>query len=177
MATAILHQLTLDKWQSIQKAAEMLYVRDYHLAAVIAFETGESFSPLAENPLSGALGLIQFTSVGLSSLKGKTYTFSELKKMSFDEQLFGPVVQYLRANGAERAAKLSDLYMAVLAPKAVGQPADFVLYSAPSKAYNQNKGLDVSGKGYITKGDATDQVFKKLDKVFERLKTLEKQRR
>jgi hypothetical protein len=176
MAQATLSKLTLDKWRAIQLAAEMLYIRDYHLASVIAFETAESFSPLAENPLSGAIGLIQFTAVGLTSIKGKTYTFGELKKMTFDEQLFGPVVQYLRANGAERASKLSDVYMAILAPKAIRQPMDFVLYSAPHKSYTQNKGLDPEGKGYITKGDATDQVYKKLDKVLERLKTLERER-
>ena len=64
--------------------------------------------------------------------------------------------------------------MCVLAPAAVGKPADFVLYRSPRKSYTQNKGLDKEGKGYITKEDATEQVSKKLEKVRARVKQLEK---
>lgn len=179
MANAIFGKLTLEKWQLIQSVARTLSLRDYHLAAVIAFETGESFSPWAENPLSHAVGLIQFTATGLSSIqKGKyagKYTMQRVKEMDFREQLEGPVADYLEANQAVGLVRLSDLYMSILAPSAIGKSPDHVLYKSPSVAYTQNKGLDQTGKGYITKADATEQVYKKLDKVLERLKTLERE--
>ncbi len=59
MAKPLLHGLTLEKWQLIQQAAVVLEVPALHLAAVIAFETGESFSSQVANPLSGAVGVDQ----------------------------------------------------------------------------------------------------------------------
>jgi tRNA A-37 threonylcarbamoyl transferase component Bud32 len=48
-----------------------------------------------------------------------------------------------------------------------------VLYQAPNKSYNQNSGLDDAKKGYITKADAAQEVYKKLEKVKARVKKLE----
>ena len=52
--------------------------------------------------------------------------------------------------------------MAILWPKAVAQPEAYVLFKAPSKAYEQNKGLDVNKDGEVTKGEATSKVQQKL---------------
>ena len=57
-----------------------------------------------------------------------------------------------------RARSLSDLYMAVLYPVAVGKPDSYVLFQSPSTAYTQNAGLDYGGKGYVTKSDAASAV-------------------
>jgi hypothetical protein len=179
MTATLLKGLTLEKWRLIQQAATVLKVPALHLAAVIAFEAGESFSPQVENPLSGAVGLIQFTKVGVSSIphfaKGWEWekTKAHLKGMTFEQQLIGPVVSYLIANNATGRQELADLYMAVLAPRFVTRPLESVLYQAPNKSYNQNKGLDDAGKGYITKADAAQEVFKKLEKVKARVKQLE----
>jgi hypothetical protein len=181
MTKPLLSGLTLEKWRLIQQAATVLKVPDLHLAAVIAFETGEGFSPLAENPYSGAIGLIQFTEMGVSSIPdfakgwGWFRTKNHLKKMTFEQQLIGPTVSYLIANKATGKQELADLYMSVLAPVAVNKPMDFVLYRSPNKSYNQNKGLDDAKKGYITKADAAQEVYKKLEKVTARVKQLEAQ--
>jgi hypothetical protein len=179
MAATLLKGLTLEKWQLIQQAACKLDVPALHLAAVICFETGESFSPLAENPFSGAIGLIQFTKVGVLSIpeftnnQGWKAVKTRLKGMTFEQQLFGPVIDYFRANRAVGLQGLADLYMCVLAPAAVNKPLDYVLYRSPKSSYNQNRGLDDEKKGYITKADAAQEVLKKLEKVKARVKKLE----
>lgn len=174
MPKPLLHNLTLERWQLIKQAACVLEVPAEHLAAVIAFETGEAFSPHVSNPFSRAIGLIQFTPVGYESIKGRGYSYRDIGVMTFEEQLFGPVVDYLMANKAVGRKELADLYMAVLAPRFVSRPMDSVLYRAPNKSYTQNKGLDDAGKGYITKADAAQEVLKKLKKVIYTVKQLEK---
>jgi hypothetical protein len=59
---------------------------------------------------------------------------------------------------------LSDAYMTILFPKAVGKPEAFVLFSSPSTAYNENRGLDVNNDGSITKGEAASKVQRELEK-------------
>jgi tRNA A-37 threonylcarbamoyl transferase component Bud32 len=93
--------------------------------------------------------------------------------MTFEEQLLGPVIDYLIANKAVGRKELADLYMAVLAPRFVTRPVESVLYRAPNKSYTQNKGLDDAKKGYITKADAAQEVLKKLERVKARVKKLE----
>lgn len=126
------------------------------LMAVIAFETGRTFSAKARNPISGATGLLQFIR---STAEGMGWTLDELSAMSDEEQLRLAVRKYLQPYYG-RCRTLSDLYMAVLWPKAVGQPESFVLFSEGSAAYLQNKGLDVDRDGKITKAEATAYVEK-----------------
>lgn len=126
------------------------------LMAVIAFETGRTFSAKTRNPISGATGLLQFIR---STAEGMGWTLDELAAMSDEEQLRLAVRKYLQPYYG-RCRTLSDLYMAVLWPKAVGQPESFVLFSEGSAAYLQNKGLDVDRDGKITKAEATAYVEK-----------------
>lgn len=181
MGHLTLPKLNKQKWDIIVLAASKLQVPAHHLAAVIAFETAETFSPLAENPLSGAFGLIQFTYTGLQSIPdfamGQSWEQCKkrLAKLDFHDQLLGPVVDYFVANKGFGRTLLPDLYMCVLAPKFVGKAADSKLYESPNKSYTQNKGLDRGGKGYITKEDAACQISLKLDKVVQRVKLLERE--
>jgi hypothetical protein len=111
--------------------------------------------------------------MGYESIKGRGYSYQAIGQMSFEDQLFGPVVDYLIANKAVGRKELADLYMCVLAPRFVARPMDSVLYRAPNKSYNGNSGLDDAKKGYITKADAAQEVYKKLEKVKARVKKLE----
>ena len=58
--------------------------------------------------------------------------------------------------------QLEDVYMAVLWPRAVRKPLDYILFSSPSKAYFQNKSLDLDGDGHVTKAEATHHVRRAL---------------
>jgi hypothetical protein len=130
-----------------------------YLMAAMAFETGESFSPSVINRTSGATGLVQFMP---STARSLGTTSSALAAMTAEAQL-GFVQKYLQPFRG-RMKSLSDVYMTILFPAAVGKPDAFVLFSNPSIAYEQNAGLDVNHDGHITKGEAASKVQAELDK-------------
>lgn len=130
-----------------------------HLMAAMAFETGETFSPSIVNPASGATGLIQFMP---ATAKRLGVTTASLAVMSAEDQLAYVGQYFLPWSG--KLKSLSDLYMAILWPRAVGRPDAFVLFSAPSATYAQNAGLDVNRDGDVTKGEAASKVQRALDK-------------
>jgi hypothetical protein len=62
-----------------------------------------------------------------------------------------------------RMRSLSDVYMSILFPVAVGKLDSYVLFAAPSTAYRQNAGLDVNHDNQVTKGEAASKVQSRLD--------------
>lgn len=128
-----------------------------NILAAMHFETGGSFSPSIRNQAgSGATGLIQFMP---STAKNLGTTTDALASMSRVDQL-SYVDQYFSGAGLGKNShnNVNDVYMAILWPKAVGQPDDYVLFSKGTKAYEQNKGLDIDGNGVVTKADASRKV-------------------
>jgi hypothetical protein len=143
----------------VRKIAGDLGCDPSFLMAAMAFETGETFSPKIKNPASGATGLIQFmpkTAVGLGT------TTDALAKMSAENQLDFVAKYFERQKG--KLHTLEDVYMAILLPTAVGKPNNHVLFTKGTKAYDQNKGLDVNNNGEITKAEAAAKVREKLVK-------------
>ncbi|TPM03530.1 MULTISPECIES: DUF2272 domain-containing protein [unclassified Mesorhizobium] len=130
-----------------------------HLMAAIAFETGETFSPSIQNPISGATGLIQFmprTAKDLGTSTAELASMTDVDQLDLVAKYFNPYVGKLNS--------LPDVYAAILFPIAVGRPDSTVLFQRPAIAYIQNAGLDVNGDGVITKSEATSKVQKKLDR-------------
>jgi hypothetical protein len=125
----------------------------------IAFETGETFSPKIRNAAgSGATGLIQFMPQTADNLGVTTAILSVMtavEQLDYVKKYFEPYHKKIKS--------LSDMYMAILAPKYIGFPEDTVLY-ANGAAYRQNSALDVDGDGRITKKEATRFVEAKLFK-------------
>lgn len=130
-----------------------------HLMSAMAFETGERFSPSVQNKISKATGLIQFMP---STAKKLGTSISDLKGMSDVEQLVF-VEKYLKPYKG-RMKSLSDVYMTILWPAAVGKAEAHVLFRKPKATYEQNKGLDANKDGEITKGEAAAKVQAKLVK-------------
>lgn len=128
-----------------------------YLMACMAFETGRTFSPSVRNPNSSATGLIQFMAATARDLGTTT---EALAAMTAEEQL-DYVARYF-APYRGRLRSLSDLYMAILWPAAVGKPDDHVLWSDESRAYLVNRGLDLDKDGAVTKGEAAAKVAKLL---------------
>jgi len=125
-----------------------------HLMAGMAFETGLTFSPSVRNPRSTATGLIQFMAYTAKRL-GTTTT--ALAKMTPCEQL--DYVERYFAPYAGRLTTVEDVYMAILWPKAVGKPLDYVLWrGADGAAYRVNRGLDLNADGAVTKAEAAAKV-------------------
>ena len=129
------------------------------LMACMAFETAETFSPSVSNAAgSGAVGLIQFMPATTADLGTTT---ENLRLLSATSQLVY-VQRYFKPYAA-RVRSLSDMYMAILLPSAVGKPDDAVLFSG-GIAYRQNAGLDINHDGQITKAEATALVQAKLQR-------------
>lgn len=127
------------------------------LMAIIDFESGGTFSPSIKNVGSTATGLIQFmasTAIGLGTSVSALASMSAVEQLSYVLKYFAPYANSL--------SNISDAYMAVLYPAAIGQPGNFVLFKKGQAAYTANARLDSSGKGYITKDDAASPVAIRL---------------
>lgn len=131
-----------------------------YLMACMAFESGRTFCAAVRNAAgSGAVGLIQFMEPTARSLGTST---KALARMSAVEQL-GYVERYLTPFRG-RLSSLSDVYMAILWPAAVGKPESSVLWTQGGRptTYRQNAGLDVNHDGAITKAEAAARVHDML---------------
>jgi len=147
------------KARVIQIAQHLGTSPDYLMAAM-AFESSETFSPAIRNAVgSGAVGLIQFMPATARALGTTT---EALARMSAEQQL--QFVQDYFEPQRGRLNNLEDVYMAILWPAAVGRPADTVLFASPSRAYQQNRGLDGDRDGRVTKVEAAAAVRAKLQK-------------
>lgn len=146
--------------EALFEVAEALGVDPDYLMACIAFETAETFRPDIRNAAgSGAVGLIQFmpaTAQGLGTSTEALARMAAVEQLDYVRMYFKPYAGRLRT--------LSDVYMAILWPRAVGQPEDYVLFVQPSKAYAQNAGLDIDKDGRITKAEAASLVQARLER-------------
>lgn len=138
--------------------AEKLETSPDNLSAAICFETNGTFRADIRNPLSGAVGLIQFTEAGLRGMRarGIAVTRDGLSQMTPVEQL-RYVYEYLRPFTG-RLKTADDVYLAIFAPAFIGQAEGTPVYRAPSKEYEQNKALDRGNKGFVSVEDATRNV-------------------
>lgn len=132
------------------------------LMACMAWESNETFSPSIKNMAgSGATGLIQFMP---ATARGLGTTTEELAKMTAEKQLVY-VENYFKPY-ASRIKSLSDTYMAILWPAAIGMPENSPLWDRESRptTYRQNAGLDIDKDGTITKAEAASKVQAKLNR-------------
>lgn len=147
----------------VTELAKKYNIPEDYLYAVMGFETGGSFSPSERNKRgSGATGLIQFMP---ETARGLGTSTEKLAGMSRAEQL-KYVDKYFEGN-LPKGASLSDVYMSILMPAAVGKPDNTVLFGPGGivpNAYSQNSGLDLNGDGKVTKAEASSKVLKYLPK-------------
>jgi len=127
------------------------------LMACIAFESAGTFSPSVTNPVSHAVGLIQFMPVTATRLGTTT---AQLAQMTAVDQL--AYVEKYFAPWTGKLATIGDLYMAILWPKAIGRPDTYVLFEEGSVQYDQNKALDTDGDGKVTRANAVAPVEQRL---------------
>lgn len=127
------------------------------LMACMAFETAGTFSPSIQNGAgSGAQGIIQFmprTAIGLGTTTLALSKMTAVQQLDYVEKYFRPYHKRVRS--------LSDMYMAILWPAAVGRPDDFVLFSQ-GVAYRQNASLDTNKDSRVTKREASAKVAERL---------------
>lgn len=141
--------------------AENLELKVGYLMAVMAWESARTFRADIRNMAgSGATGLIQFMPATAKSLGTTT---DELAKMTPEDQLNYVYRYFLPYRG--RLKTLSDVYMAVLWPRAIGKPEDYVLWNKASRptTYRQNSGLDINKDEQINKAEAATKVLELLE--------------
>lgn len=132
------------------------------LMACMAWETGERFSATVRNGAgSGAVGLIQFMP---ATLRGMGLTVERALAMSAEDQLI--LVERYFQPYTGRLVTMSDHYMAILWPKAIGKAESSTLWSKATMptTYRQNAGLDIDKNGVITKAEAAAKVQRKLER-------------
>ncbi|HET7255617.1 MAG TPA: transglycosylase SLT domain-containing protein [Xanthobacteraceae bacterium] len=134
--------------------AETLQLDANDLMACMAWESGRSFSPSKRNLAgSGATGLIQFMP---STARSLGTTTDALAGMTAEDQL-NFVYKYFRP-WKGRLPSLSDVYMAILWPSAVGKGDDYALFTG-GVAYRQNVGLDLNKDGKVTKAECSAKLY------------------
>lgn len=140
--------------------ASRLEVPVDYLMAIMAFESAGTFRADIRNMAgSGATGLIQFMP---ATARGLGTTTDALAAMTPEDQLNYVYRYFLPHRG--RLKTLSDVYMAVLWPRAIGQPENYVLWNKASRptTYRQNAGLDLNKDTQITKAEAASRVHDEL---------------
>lgn len=113
---------------------------------------------------SGATGLIQFMP---TTAKDYEITVDKLRNLNHVDQMEF-VFEYLN-NKRQRYGgfnSLTDLYLAILYPKALGGGPCFELYATPSKAYTMNKGLDENKDGRVTASDIDRRMQRKYKTAY-----------
>lgn len=131
------------------------------LMACMAFETAKTFSPSIKNPNSSGTGLIQFMD---ATARAMNTTTRKLASMTAEDQLNIFVRQYFYPYRG-KMKNLSDVYMAILWPKAIGQAEEYVMWKkdlSGSRAYAVNKYLDRNDDGVVTKREAAARVHEFL---------------
>jgi hypothetical protein len=157
------HKVKPEFLVKVQQISSNLGIDPNWLMAVMDFETMGTFSPSKRNRAgSSGVGLLQFTNASGFDRKA-------LAKMSAEEQL-DSVAKYLRPYKG-KLKNLSELYMSVLWPAAVGKPDNYVLFRSPSLAYKQNP-FDRDRKGYVTKADVAAAVEKRYQEGLARGTTM-----
>ena len=135
------------------------------LMAVMAFESGRSFRADKKNLAgSGATGLIQFmpsTAIALGTTTQALAAMTPEDQLHYVHKYFLPYRHKLKT--------IDDVYMAVLWPRAIGEPDDFVLFDIMTKptTYRQNASLDFNKDGKITKAEASARVRAELQRGYE----------
>lgn len=96
------------KKESIALAAQQLGIDPVDLAAVMSLETGGSYSTtITGGAGNNYQGLIQF-----GPTERRTYGYD--KKQSFEQQVLGPVVKYLKDRGVKPGHGAKEIYAAIL---------------------------------------------------------------
>ncbi|MGB0931489.1 MAG: lytic transglycosylase domain-containing protein [Chitinophagales bacterium] len=150
----------------IRNISEKLQIAPEWLMAVI--HTESRFDRCAFNQAgSKAIGLLQWMP---RTIREYGIEVEDLEECS-DLQQLEYVYQYF--NKMKRLAgtynSLTDLYLAVLYPKALKRSGNknYPLYSYPSKAYELNEGLDLNQDGSVTIGDIEDRLLKRYPEAFK----------
>ncbi len=142
------------------------------LMGVMNFESG--INTKATNPVSGSVGVIQFTrdkaGVNYKTINGKQYLLSDIKNMTLVQQL--DLVKAYYKPFANQITSFEELYLCTFFPAALNKTNDYVLQSAGLSAQliaQQNKIFDLNDNNQLTRGEIIQYFNDKYVKVYPSL--------
>jgi hypothetical protein len=138
-----------NKDEFIRKVKDISYVLGIDPNWLMHVMWSESrINPNARNPISGAIGLIQFMPATAASLGT---SLDELKAMTNVQQL-DYVFKYLKTYKGKLNSYI-DLYFSVFFPLAIGKPLDWIFQASnlgASLIAQQNPAFDINKDGKLT---------------------------
>lgn len=148
--------------ERVIEIAENLGIDPDWLMLVMYFESG--LNPQAKNRNSSATGLIQFmesTARNLGTSTEALYNMNALDQLFYVEKYFAPYKGKMRS--------LTDVYLAVFYPSAVGKDDDYVLGGAGTDASRNiarlNPIFDTDRNNQITKAEVTNYITNWANRV------------
>jgi len=145
----------------LKEVAKKLGVKWHDLWKVIRFES-KGGKPDAENPKTGATGLIQFmptTAIGLGTTVGDLKTMSAVNQLDY-------VLKFYKSMGLKAGSDATAMYLKTIAPAYAYKDDEFVLGKkgavkeflqgmggSMDKFYHQNNVFQNKSTGTITVGD------------------------
>ncbi len=130
--------ITPEEKKELIQVSGKLGVKPESLAKLIIFES--RFKPWAKNPLSGAMGLIQFTNETARGMGYRGAYDLVSKYPTIIQQLRYPVYEYLRRKKPFKNER--DLFLSVFYPVGRNKPDWYIL---PAKARKLNPGIVTIG--------------------------------
>lgn len=150
---------TAQDLKTLQDVAQKLRVDPLWLMAVINFETAGTWDPKIKNPLSSAMGLIQFTNATAISLGYPSAAALVNQFPTISSQLKGPVHAYFSKFAPFKTEQ--DFYFSVFLPIYRKSPLDTVIFhDRPTSQPAFRK----ANPGIVTVGD----YYTKLKKAFSK---------
>jgi hypothetical protein len=151
----------------IKSVSKRLNIHPEWLMAVI-YNESKFKSNVYNYSGSGAVGLLQFmpaTAVDLGTTTQELANMSAVDQLDYVYLYLAKV--YKRSNVVKAGIRsLTDLYLAILYPRAIGKDYCFSIYSSPSRQYFSNKGLDFNQDKSVTISDIDNHLKAKYPTAF-----------
>lgn len=145
--------------KKVREVSSSLGIDPNWLMAVMMAES--ELEPSKRNISSGAIGLIQFTTIALTQMK-ETRSKADIGAMNAVSQMDLVQKYFESSNASGKMKSVEDVYAMVFWPAALGRPDDYIIAtrgdSKTGKAYEQNKGLDLDKNGIITRKELTQRA-------------------
>lgn len=153
--------------RKVKQVSRGLDVPEEWLLAVMYQES--QFNPGVKNfKGSGATGLIQFMPITASELGTTTTDLARMDPVRQMDFVYEYLALVRKRYGDYQ--DLTDLYLAILYPKARGGDLCYTLFARPSQSYRQNSGLDENKDGRVTVSDVAHHLERKFPEAYKVVK-------
>lgn len=139
--------------EHVRVICDSLNIETKHLYTIIKLES--SGNKKAFNKNSKAVGLIGFLPKTAKRLGTST---EEILQMSNKQQLDLVYAYFLLINKNKKISHITDLYIAVLYPKALNKSDEYVIGEKNSKAVKWNRPLDIDKDSILTVKDVKSYI-------------------